>query len=149
MAVRRYLVGRGPRRRARASALAAASAFAAVLIGGAALRLAGVTTGQAVLGAYEIVVLLIAAGLFADLLWGAWTQATVTALIVDLGDPTAAGTLRDRLARTLGDPTLTVGYWLTEQDAYVDEAGRPLALPARDGKRAVQLVKTRAGRSPR
>ena len=145
MAVRRYLVGRGPQRRARASALAAASAFAAVLIGGAALRLAGVTTGQAVLGAYEIVVLLIAAGLVADLLWGAWTQATVTALVVDLGDPTAAGTLRDRLARTLGDPTLTVGYWLTEQDAYVDEAGRPLALPARDGKRAVQLVKD-AGR---
>ncbi|MGA8720464.1 MAG: ATP-binding protein, partial [Solirubrobacteraceae bacterium] len=100
---------------------------------------------QAVLGAYEIVVLLIAAGLVADLLWGAWTQATVTALVVDLGDPTAAGTLRDRLARTLGDPTLTVGYWLTEQDAYVDEAGRPLALPARDGKRAVQLVKD-AGR---
>jgi signal transduction histidine kinase len=90
-------------------------------------------------------VLLIAAGLFADLLGGAWTQATVTALVVDLGDPAAAGTLRDRLARTLGDPTLTVGYWLTEQDGYIDQSGRPLALPARHGQRAVQLIED-AGR---
>jgi signal transduction histidine kinase len=145
LAARRYLVGRGPLRRARASALSAASAFAAVLIGGAALRLRGATTGEALLGAYEIVVLLIAAGLFADLLWGAWTEATVTALVVDLGDPVAAGTLRDRLARTLGDPTLTLGYWLDEQDGYVDQAGRALVLPAGHGQRSVRLIED-AGR---
>jgi signal transduction histidine kinase len=145
LAARRYLVGRGPQRRARASALAAASAFAAVLILGAALRLGGVATGRTPLAAYEIVVLLVAAGLVADLLWGTWTQDTVTALVVDLGEPASAGTLRDRLARTLGDPTLAVAYWLDEQDEYVDEAGRSLALPAGDDQRAIQLIED-AGR---
>ncbi len=144
LAAERYLMGRGPERRARAGPLAAASAFAGVLIGGAALRLAGVTTGRELLSTYDIAVLLIAAGLFANLLWGAWTQATVTALVVDLGQ-SAAGTLRDRLARTLGDPTLAIGYWLDEQDGYVDEAGRPLALPGRDRQRAVRLIED-AGR---
>ena len=38
LAVRRYLAGRGPERRARGRALAAAAAFAAVLVMGAALR---------------------------------------------------------------------------------------------------------------
>jgi signal transduction histidine kinase len=145
LAARRYLVGGGPGRRARASSLAAAAAFAVVLILGAALRLGGVATGRTLLAAYEIDVLVVAAGLSADLLWGAWTQATVTALVVDLGEPASAGTLRDRLARTLGDPTLAIGYWLDEQDEYVDEAGRSLVLPAGDGQRAVQLIED-AGR---
>jgi hypothetical protein len=61
-----------------------------------------------VLWPYDVVVCLIAVGLFADLLWGRWAQAAVTGLVVDLGEPAAAGTLRDRLARTLGDPTLVV-----------------------------------------
>ena len=82
----------------------------------------------------------IAAGLFADLRWGEWAQATVTALVVDLGDPATAGTLRDRLARTLQDPTLTIGYWLVEQNGYVDESGRPVVLPSGDDRRAVRLI---------
>lgn len=119
----------GPERRARMAALMVAAPFALVLIVGPALRLAGVTTGSTLLVAYELTVMLIAAGLFANLRWGGWAQATVTALVVDLGDPGTAGTLRDRLARTLADPTLTIGYWLSEQNGYVDEAGRPVVLP--------------------
>ena len=137
---RRFLASGGPQRRARAAALAAASLFALVMIIGAALRLAGATTGQALLVTYELVVVVIAAGLFADLRWGEWAQATVTALVVDLGDPATAGTLRDQLARTLQDPTLTIGYWLVEQNGYVDESGRPVVLPSGDDRRAVRLI---------
>ena len=75
-----------------------------------------------------------------DLLWGSWTEALVTALVVDLGEPITAGPLRDRLARTLGDPTLTIGYWIPEQSDYVDEAGRHLDLPAHDTGRSVRLI---------
>lgn len=139
LAVRRYLTGRGPERRARVHALAAAIAFAAVLATGAALRLAHVPSSPVMLGVYEAVIMLIAAGLTADLFWGSWTRAAVTGLVVDLGDPTA-GTLRDRLARTLADPALTVAYWLPEPGSYVDEAGRPLVLPAQDSQRAVTLI---------
>ena len=130
----------GPERRARMAALAVAAPFALVLIAGAALRLAGEATGTTLLVAYELAVMLIPVGLFANLRWGEWTQATVTALVVDLGDPATAGTLRDRLARTLADPTLTIGYWLTEQNGYVDETGRPVVLPSRDEQRAVTLI---------
>jgi signal transduction histidine kinase len=130
----------GPERRARLAALAAAAAFGLVLSVEAGLRLSGATSGTALLAAYELVVMVIAAGLFANLRWGGWAQAAVTALVVDLGDPAAAGTLRDRLAGTLADPTLTIGYWLAEQDGYVDETGRPLVLPVDDERRAVMLI---------
>jgi signal transduction histidine kinase len=59
---------------------------------------------------------------------------------VDLGEPAAGGVLRDRLARTLGDPTLVVGYWLPGQRRYVDEAGRPVELPAAGAGRAVTPI---------
>jgi hypothetical protein len=144
LAVRRYRAGRGPERRARARALAAATAYAAVLVAGAALRLTGVQSSPAMLAAYEAVIVVIAAGLTADLFWGSWTRAAVTGLVVDLGDP-AAGTLRDRLARTLANPALTVAYWLPERGSYVDEAGRPVTVPAQDGQRAVTLINDAGG----
>jgi signal transduction histidine kinase len=134
-----YLVAGGPQRRARLSALVAATVFGVVLMEGAAVRLAGAGTGRAELGVYDIVVFVIAAGLFADLLWGRWSQATVTGLVVDLGEPSVAGTLRDRLARALGDPLLEVGYWFPEQGRYLQESGEPIELPA-EGERMVTTI---------
>jgi signal transduction histidine kinase len=136
-AVGRYLAASGPERRARASALGAAVAFALVLALGTVLRLAGTDADRAVLWAYEAVTGLVAVWLFADLLWGRWTQAAVTGLVVDLGELGDAGTLRDRLARALGDPTLVVGYWLPSDGGYVDETGRPVQLPPAGAERAV------------
>jgi signal transduction histidine kinase len=81
-----------------------------------------------------------AVGLFADLLWGRWTQTAVAALVVDLGDLGTGGTLRDRLARTLGDPTLVVGYWLPEEGRYVDDAARPVELPTTGEERALTPI---------
>ena len=89
---------------------------------------------------YDAVVLLVGLGLAADLFWGRWAQAAVTGLVVDLGEPGSAGTLRDRLARALGDPTLAVGYFLPEQGGYVDEAGRPFELPVAGAGRAVTPI---------
>ena len=43
--------------------------------------------GRGLLALYEMVVMLVAAGLTADLLGGGWTEALVTALVVDLGEP--------------------------------------------------------------
>jgi signal transduction histidine kinase len=130
----------GPEHRARMAALTLATPFALVLIVGAALRLAGETTGTTLLVAYELTVMLIAAGLFANVRWGEWVQATVTALVVDLGDLATAGALRDRLARTLADPTLTIGYWLAERNEYVDETGRAVVVSSPDGQRAITLI---------
>jgi signal transduction histidine kinase len=151
---RRYAVAGGPEHRARLTSLIAATAFGLVLALGAADRLAGLDTGRdvltaihvtalpsrAVLAAYEAVVVLLAVGLFVDVLRRRWAQGVVTGLVVDLGEPAGAGMLRDRLARALGDPTLTVAYRLAEQERYVDEAGRPLELPGSGTDRAVTPI---------
>ena len=115
----RCLTGPSVERRARGAALIAALAFGSALAVTAVLRIGGSVSGRVLLALYEVVVMIVAAGLTADLLWGSWTEALVTALVVDLGEPITAGPLRDRLARTLGDPTLTIGYWIAEQSDYV------------------------------
>jgi hypothetical protein len=140
LTARRYALAGGPERRARLASLTAAASFAVVLALGAVARLADVNTGGTSLVAYDLVVGLIAVGLFADLLWGRWAQAAVTGLVVDLGETAAAGPLRERLARTVGDPTLVVGYWLPEQGRYVDEAGRPVELPPAGTDRTITPI---------
>ena len=99
----------GAERRARAAALAAASAVALCLGLGVAGRIAGVGEAEAWLWAYQGVLVLVAVGLFADLLWGRWTQAAITGLVVDLGAADEAGTLRAKLAHAVGDPSLHGG----------------------------------------
>lgn len=140
LAARRSAIVAGPERGARLSALLAAMAFGVVLVLGALNGLGGWGADSTILWAYDIVVLLVALGLFADLVWGRWTQATVTGLVVDLGESGSTGTLRERLARALGDPTLAIGYWIADEGRYVDEAGRPLELPAGDTERVVTPI---------
>jgi signal transduction histidine kinase len=84
---------------------------------------------------------LVAVGLFADLLWGRWTQAAITGLVVDLGEPEQAGTLQAKLARAVGDPSLVVAYRLPDSDGYVDEAGRPVDLSAAGVNRTVTWLR--------
>jgi len=146
LSARRYVEATGSERRARLASLMAAVAFGLVLVAGAIVRpRAG--SDQAMVAWYDLTVCLIAVGLAADLLWGRWAQAAVTGLVVDLGEPAAGGVLRDRLARALGDPTLVVGYWVPEQGRYVDEAGRPVELPAVGAGRAVTPVEDNGRRA--
>jgi signal transduction histidine kinase len=135
-----YLRAGGPERRARAAALVAASAIALVLGLGAITRVVEAGTDATRLWVYQAVLVLVAVGLFADLLWGRWTQAAITGLVVDLGEPEQAGTLQVKLARAVGDPSLVVAYRLPDTDGYVDEAGRPVALPVPGAGRTVTYL---------
>ena len=54
-------------------------------------------------------------------------------------DPAPAG-VRDALRAALRDPTLTVAYWLPEQERYVDGEGSAVALPPPGDGRAVTEV---------
>lgn len=67
-------------------------------------------------------------------------RASVGDLVLELGEASPRGPLRDTLARVLGDPTVEVAYWLAERDEYVDSAGQPLAMPVGDRSRAVKLI---------
>jgi signal transduction histidine kinase len=54
----------------------------------------------------------------------------VSRLVAELGEhEDRRRGLRDVLADALGDPTLTLAYWLPERGEYVDADGRPVELP--------------------
>jgi signal transduction histidine kinase len=139
----RWLVSSGPQRRARVVGAGAAAAFSAVLLVSGTAQWAGAaaSTDRSILWAYQIVLAGIAATLLLDLLLRRWTAATVTGLIVDLGELGETAPLRDRLATALGDPSLVVGYHLPERDVYVDELGRELELPDEQAERSVTIVR--------
>ncbi|HET8821158.1 MAG TPA: ATP-binding protein [Thermoleophilaceae bacterium] len=139
-AIAAYLGEAGPRRRVRLVPAVGATAVGLVLGFGAVARLAGWDAGAATLLVYEIVLAAIAAGLLADLLRGRWSQAAVTGLVVDLGGLWEPVTLRDRLARALGDSSLQLGYWLADEQRYIDERGRSFSLPGDGADRAVTPV---------
>jgi len=64
----------------------------------------------------------------------------VIRLIVELNRGQARGRLRDSIARALGDPSLVLGYWLTERQGYVDMYGRSLVLPTAGSGRSATVV---------
>lgn len=143
---RHYLRAVGPTRRARPFALWAAAGVGLVLAGGAAARIAAPAgdLDEASLLALEATLCALAGLLLAGLLSPSWQRAAVTDLVVELGE-SPSGTLRDELARALGDPTLGVGYWLPNVGAFVDAQGRPLALPDPASERSVTMIEGEGG----
>ena len=138
---RGYVQAVGRDRRARALSVWTAAAFAVVVSGGAAARLAlppGEVSVSALL-AYEVVLCSIAGVLLAGLLYAPWDRTTVTDLVAELGEA-RAGSLRGELSHALGDPSLEVGYWLPEAGAFLDSEGRTLPLPDPGSERSVTIV---------
>jgi signal transduction histidine kinase len=100
---------------------------------------------------FDLVLAGVAVGFLVGLLRSRLARSAVAELVVELGDTTAPGDLRDALARALRDPTLALAYWLPDGDRYVDVDGRPFELPRgvesravsvaeRDGRRIAALV---------
>ena len=128
----------GPARRARAAVLPAAAVVGLALAGGSAALLAGIAS-DVVLAVDEVALVAVAVWVLAVLVVGQWQRAAVTDLVVELAE-TPSGTLRDALARALGDSSLQIGYWAAEQGAYVDAAGQPVTVPAEGSGRAVTKI---------
>lgn len=51
-------------------------------------------------------------------------------LVARLGESDRRQGLRDALAEGLGDPSLSLAYWVPDQERYTDAAGHPVELPA-------------------
>jgi signal transduction histidine kinase len=138
---REYVRAVGQPRRARLMALRAAAGLSLVLAGTAAARLLlppEDVSGPSLL-VYQAALCLLAGGLLAGLLVAPWQQTAVTDLVVELGEA-RSGTLRGELSRTLGDPSLEIGYWLPDRAVFVDAESRMLSLPGRGSGRSVTMV---------
>jgi signal transduction histidine kinase len=129
MAGERWARSGGIERRTAASALVAAVAVCGTLGAGTLARAAG-ASDSIVLAVYETTVALAAVGLAADVLVGRWARGVITSLLLDLGRLQRAGPLADEIGRAVGDPSLAIVY--RSGDGYVDEARRPVELPADD-----------------
>src|SRR5207302_2583766 len=89
--------------------------------------------------AYQLSLAVLAVGLLAALIEAPWEPRRVGDLVVELGER-RSGTLRDALARALGDPTLQVGFWSPTARAYLDAEGDALELPARARGRSATRI---------
>lgn len=67
-------------------------------------------------------------------------RSSVGDLFVELRTDPAAADLQDALARALGDPSLTLAYWLPEFESYADLEGRVVQLPEDENDRAVTVI---------
>jgi signal transduction histidine kinase len=150
VAGRGYLKAVGRERRARLASLSATAAVAFVF-GGVALAhlvLPIEDVKEPALLAYDAALGALAVVLTVALLRAPWARP-YTDLVVELGER-RSDSLRDALARALGDPTLEVGYWSPAAGAYVDATGaaldpqtgngRSLTRIDRDGDRVAVLV---------
>ena len=71
-------------------------------------------------------------------------RTAVAELMTELGETPAPGSLRQSLARALGDPSLELAYWVRD-GTYVDVDGHAVALPAEGSARVATAVE-RSGR---
>jgi DNA-binding CsgD family transcriptional regulator len=60
-------------------------------------------------------------------------------LVVELSDVASPKLVRDALARTLGDPSLELAYWLPEKNTFVDGEGQPVTPAEGDGRGVLEL----------
>ena len=67
-------------------------------------------------------------------------RSSVGELFVDLEADPAPTDLRDALARALGDPSLTLAYWLPDYGCYSDSEGRLIELPGPESGRTTTLI---------
>ena len=137
---RRLLALRGTARRAQGPLLAAAALTVPTTI----VWLIWVTATGADAPTLETIAraasLLVPLGVTGGIVWSRLHRPQASDLVVELRTE-GSTSMRERLARALGDPTLDVAYRL-DDGLYVDAAGQPLELPE-GPHRAVTLVTAR------
>jgi len=124
----RHWRGYGPvQRRALAPVVWDAGAIAVIGIVGIIPAAAG---ADGVAGVFDaILIVLITALPFAFLVGLMRSSLSRVSAVSALFDQVHGMGARNALAEALGDPSLTLAYWLTEPGQYVDAAGRRVVLP--------------------
>jgi signal transduction histidine kinase len=113
---------------------------AAVLAGTAYYRLLAGEWMRPTFEITSVVLFLIPLAFLVGALRAQMARAGMADLVVALHRAQDAKGLGDVLARTLRDPSLELVYWLPGFETYVDDEGKPVALPAAGSGRAATPV---------
>ena len=120
----------GVERQDRAVSTAVTLIVEGVLGAAALVRIAGGALDPIVLPSYQLGLIVAAAVLVAQGIWG--RGGSVSDVSVELGNR-EGGTVQDRLARVLGDPTLRLAAIDRFGHGLTDESGEPVEFPADPG----------------
>jgi signal transduction histidine kinase len=137
--VRRWRRASAPERRAGAPVLWAGSATFAALAFSVANDIFGHPLGPGPAWTRELVFASIPIAVLAALVQRRLARGAVAGLVVEL-EGVAADDLRGALARTLGDPSLELAYWVPAAGRYVDASGQPVELPHAESARTATVV---------
>jgi signal transduction histidine kinase len=137
--VRRWRRASAPERRAGAPVLWAGSAMFAALAFSVANDIFDHPLGPGPAWTRELVFASIPIAVLAALVQRRLARGAVAGLVVEL-EGVAAVDLRSALARTLGDPSLQLAYWVPASGRYVDSDGQPVELPPPESGRTVTVV---------
>jgi len=134
------LVARRWRRAGRYTRRALVPVFGVVGVVAAALvvgALVGLKTQVSLVNwGVQLTLLLLPAGFLVGLLRSRLARASVADLVIDLQRVNDPARIRAALGRTLGDPALTVGYWLPSSRTFVDDDGRTVEPTPPPGRMA-------------
>ena len=135
---RRWLLASPPLRRALVPILVGSVGIllSSVLLGLDKFKIEFPTARWAVLVAYIAIPLVVLGGILRSRL----ARSTVGDLFVELRADPSPTELREALARTLRDPSLSLAYWLPQFRSWSDLDGRPVKLPAEGGDRAATMI---------
>jgi len=135
---RRWLLASPPLRRALVPILVGSVGIllSSVLLGLDKFQIEFPTARWAVLVAYIAIPLVVLGGILRSRL----ARSTVGDLFVELRADPSPTELREALARTLRDPSLSLAYWLPQFRSWSDLDGRPVELPAEGGDRAATMI---------
>ena len=122
-------------------AFALAGIAGLVLAGAGIARLVGATIDDTTLLGYDAALAATVLSMVGEIVWWTSSPGVLARFVLDLGSAAEAGTLRDRLARAVGDPSLTIGYAVAgDASGWIDDAGRPVVRPQDTPDRAVTPI---------
>jgi signal transduction histidine kinase len=135
---RRWILASPPLRRALVPVLAGSVGIllGSVLVALDKFQIQFETARWLVLVAYIAIPLVVLGGILRARL----ARLTVADLFVELRAEPSPDELRDALARVLGDPSLTLAYWLPRFRSWSDFEGRAVTLPVEGSGRAVTMI---------
>lgn len=103
--------------------------------------IAGNPLGRAPAMVMELMLALVAVAFLVGVARTRLARAAVADLIIGLGDSPAPGKLETALGQALHDPSLSIAYWLPDEERFVDPRGKSIDLSVDDGRTVTMIEK--------